>query len=139
MATLPPRTLEEYCLRSNTSFFNLHIPCIFCSRILDSQDLAAFSIKHLSLVHRNSQCFACCSLCCRVSARFEFDQYYQCSVQSLNIETVAEKPLSVLIVRCYNCFALLDTAEKYDIICRGDLFHIVRSQFRGLCRRCTPR
>nr|AYA93538.1 MAG: E6 protein [Human papillomavirus] len=139
MATEHPRTLEEYCLQFDTTFFNLHISCIFCSRLLNYQDLASFSLKHLSLVLRDSQYYACCRNCCRVSARFEFENHYQCSVQSVNIETVAEKALNCLIVRCYNCLTLLDTAEKYDIVCSGGLFHLVRSQWRGLCRECTPR
>ena len=139
MASEQLKTLEEYCLHFNCTFFNVHLPCVFCSHILTPQDLAAFACKGLNLVLRNSDYFACCINCCRLSARYEFDTYYQCCVRSVNIETFAEKHLHALCVRCYNCLKKLDIAEKYDVICRDDYFHLVRSQWRALCRDCTPK
>lgn len=139
MASEHPRTLEDYCSHFDCSFFNVHLPCIFCGCILTAQDLASFATKNLSLVSRNSQYFACCINCCRLSARHEFDKYYQCHIRSVNIETFSETRLHALCVRCYNCLKRLDIAEKYDVVCRDGYFHLVRSQWRALCRDCIPK
>ena len=134
-----PRSLEQYCQYYNCSFFAVHLPCIFCSHILTAEDLAAFACKNLSLVFRNAQCLACCIKCCRMSARYEIENYYQCSVRSVNIESVSQCRLHALIVRCYECLKSLDIAEKYDLVCKDEWFHVVRSQWRGLCRDCYPK
>lgn len=139
MASQHSMSLEQYCSHFNCSFFNLHLPCIFCGHLLTPEDLAAFSFKNLSLLLRNSQYFACCIKCCCLSARFEFERYYQCCVPAINIEIVSGKHLHALTVRCYNCMKQLDIAEKYDIFCRDDFFHLCRSQWRGLCRSCVQK
>lgn len=139
MADDRPKTLEQYCQHFNTSFFNLHLPCIFCSSILTYQDLAAFTFKNLNLVYRNSQCYACCTNCCCLSARFEFEKHCKCSVRAVNIETVSGKHLHELVVRCHNCLHCLDIAEKYDTICRDDYFYLVRNQWKAYCRKCVPK
>nr|AYA93641.1 MAG: E6 protein [Human papillomavirus] len=139
MADERPRTLEQYCAYFNTSFFDLHLSCIFCGCVLTTQDLASFSCKGLNLVLRNSKYFACCTICCCVSARFEFDKHCKCSVRALNIEAVSGKHLHELTVRCHNCLQLLDIAEKYDTLCRDDCFYFVRQQWKALCRKCVPK
>ena len=139
MAHERPKSLEEYCKYSDCSFFSLHVPCIFCSSILTPQDLASFAIKNLSLVFRDSNYFACCTICCCLSARYEFEKHCQCSVRALNIEEVSGKRLHVLLVRCHNCLKQLDIAEKYDTICRDGFFYLVRSQWKALCRDCVPK
>ncbi|AHA37341.1 E6 [human papillomavirus 168] len=139
MADDRPKTLQQYCNLFNSNFFDLHIPCIFCSCILNFQDLASFANKNLSLVFRDSQYYACCNICSCVSARYEFDRYCQCAVRAIDIEEISGKHLHALLVRCHNCLKTLDIAEKYDLICREDCFYLVRCQWRGLCRNCVPK
>lgn len=139
MADDRPKTLEQYCAYFNTSFFDLHIPCIFCSCVLTSQDLASFTLKTLNLVFRDPDYYACCANCCCLSARFEFEKHCKCAVRAVNIEAVSGKHLHELSVRCHNCLHLLDIAEKYDKVCRDEFFYFVRNQWRALCRNCMPK
>lgn len=139
MADDHPKTLQQYCDTFKSNFFDLHLPCIFCSCILTTQDLASFADKNLSLVLRGSQYYACCSICCCVSARFEFDKHCQCSIRAVDIEEISGQHLHALLVRCYNCLKKLDIAEKYDLVCKDELFYLVRSQWKGLCRKCVPK
>ena len=134
-----PTRLDDYCKYFHLSIFDVSLQCIFCSFILDTQQLADFYRKDLSLVWRNGLCFACCRQCCRLSARFEFEQYFRCSVSALMIQDVLGKPLKDIIIRCYGCMALLDLVEKYDTVCRNEQFYLVRNGWKGLCRECIPK
>ncbi|AUB51247.1 E6 protein [Human papillomavirus type 211] len=134
-----PTHLDDYCKHFSVSFFDLSLHCIFCGHLLDTQQLADFYRKRLSLVWRANNCFACCLQCCRVSARHEFEQYCRCSVSAGLIQDILHKPLSEIIIRCHGCLTLLDLAEKVDAVNRGDLFYLVRKAWKGLCRQCTPK
>ncbi|ATQ38282.1 E6 [Gammapapillomavirus 8] len=134
-----PTHLDDYCKFYNVSFFDLSLRCIFCGHLLDSLQLANFYKKHLSLVWRTGNCFACCLQCCRVSAQHEFERYCRCSVPAGLIQDILHKPLSEIIIRCHGCLTLLDLVEKIDAVNRGDNFYLVRKAWKGLCRDCIPK
>lgn len=134
-----PLSLEDYCRQFDISIFDLHIQCIFCRFVLNIEHLASFANKTLSLIWRDNHPYACCISCARLSAKFECERYYQCSIRAVDIEGVLGKPLYALIIRCSECLRLLDIVEKYDGVCRNDYFHIVRSSIKGLCRFCVPK
>lgn len=139
MENLNPTNLQDYCRLFNISIFDLNIQCIFCRFVLDLEHLASFYNKNLSLVWRDSNCFACCISCCRLSAKFERENHYQCSVRSVDLETILQKPLHAVVVRCYECLRLLDLVEKYDCVCRDDYMHLIRSSWKALCRYCVQK
>nr|AYA94734.1 MAG: E6 protein [Human papillomavirus] len=139
MDSSQPTSLDDYCRHFNCSFFDLRIRCIFCRHFLDLIQLADFHSKTLSLVWRGCECFACCTNCARLSAKFEFESYYRCSIPAVIIEDIVKQKLHQLIVRCYLCLRLLDTVEKYDSVCRGDSFHLVRQGWKGICRICASK
>lgn len=139
MDTPKPTALDDFCRIFNISFFDLHIRCIFCGYVLDIVQLANFHSKGLSLVWRNCECFACCTYCARLSARCEFEKYYRCSVSAANIESLVNRKLHELQVRCYECLRNLDTVEKYDCVCRDESLHLVRNNWKGLCRFCAQK
>ena len=134
-----PLSLEEYCRHFDISIFDLNIPCIFCRFVLNIEHLASFANKTLSLIWRDNRAYACCISCARLSAKFESERYYQCSIRAVDIEAVLGKPLHTLIIRCCECLRLLDIVEKYDCVCRDGYFHVVRSSLKGLCRFCVPK
>lgn len=139
MASNPPVRLDAYCKTFNVDFFDLQIPCIFCKHYLNLQELAAFHMKRLSLAWRDSICYACCTGCIRLSAKLEIEKYYRCSCSSDTLEFLLEVPLTEITVRCLDCYALLDTAEKFDCKARSEYLHLVRHVWRGYCRICAKK
>lgn len=136
MAAERPTRLDEYCRQLGVTLFNVQIPCLFCKFTLTLQDLASFYTKELSLVWRDSFCYACCAPCLRLCARFEKENYVRCIVKASYLESLVKLPLSEILVRCLYCFKKLDLAEKFDC-CISDLpFHLVRHHWRNRCRLC---
>ena len=88
MAGVSPTSLDEYCKKYKTSFFDLKLCCLFCKHELTLQDLAGFASKVLSLVWRGDDCFACCALCLRLSAKFERENYTPVSYTHLTLPTI---------------------------------------------------
>lgn len=131
-----PTRLDEYCKLHCIDFFNLRLHCIFCKFICTLEDLAAFYQKNLSLVYRLGIPHACCSKCLRHSAEYERYKFFQCAVNYSVIDVIAGKSLNDLIVRCLYCLALLDYAEKYDCLSRGEQVVLVRGHWRSCCRNC---
>ncbi|ABR20502.1 E6 protein [Human papillomavirus 88] len=131
-----PKRLDDFCSIFNISLFDVHLPCIFCGYILDLQQLGSFYQKQLSLVWRSGACFACCVPCSRLSARYEAERFYRCSVKGIHFEDFLRKNLADVVCRCYECMSLLDLPEKLDCIFRGECFHLVRNTWRGTCRNC---
>lgn len=137
MAELQPTNLEDFCKLYNCSFFSLKFPCVFCKHLVDYLGLAEFHHKSLSLIYKNNQCFACCSPCLKVTAKYEIEQFYRCSVDASCIEYVCKKPLADIIVRCILCYRLLDFVEKYDCVVAELPFILVRHHWRNYCRHCV--
>nr|AYA94338.1 MAG: E6 protein [Human papillomavirus] len=139
MAGLQPCNLYQYCASKNLSLFDLRLPCVFCKNELDFMSLADFHLKNLQLLHKENTCYACCSVCLRVSAKFELENYFQCYVKAKYFTTLCEKPLQCIIVRCIDCYRLLDCMEKVDC-CAADLpFCLVRGRWRNFCRHCIKK
>nr|AYA94775.1 MAG: E6 protein [Human papillomavirus] len=134
-----PTRLDEYCRYFDISFFVLRLRCIFCNSFLDPQDLARFYMKQLNLIWKNKVAFGCCTLCLNLSAIYEKTKFFQCTVNSVNIEHLARKSLKDIPVRCLFCLKLLDLAEKFDIKVREDLYCLVRGHWRGVCRECKKK
>lgn len=139
MAALFPVRLDEYCKTFNIPFLDLRLCCIFCYHYIDIRELADFYQKKLSLIWRNFQCYACCERCIFLSARYERENFFQCTVKPEDLASLVEKPLTDVIIRCYICLDLLDAAEKQDHIARNKRFILVRGHWRGYCRRCMQK
>lgn len=136
MAGVSPTSIDEYCKKLDVSFFDVKIPCLFCNFDLSLLDLAGFVNKVLSLVWRNNKCFACCTLCLRLAAKYERENYMRCIVTGRALEHLVKEPLSQIIVRCLYCYRKLDYIEKLDC-CFADLpFYLVRYYWRNCCRNC---
>lgn len=131
-----PTGLADYCKVNNISFFDLKLPCIFCNFLVELQELADFYCKKLSLVYRNKKCYACCRKCLRLSALFEKENYFQCTVPAAIVEDLVNQNLKDIAIRCMYCVKLLDYLEKLDIYYRGGVFYLVRSKWKGCCRNC---
>nr|UXX42009.1 MAG: E6 [Gammapapillomavirus sp.] len=134
-----PTNLLDYCKFFKVSFFDVTLKCIFCKFNLDLVELASFHHKRLSLVWRDAFCFACCTKCLKLSAWYESQNYYCCSVKSELISGLVGKPVEDIIVRCMFCMQLLDFMEKFDHVTRGEPFHLVRGSWRGSCRNCVQK
>lgn len=130
------KNLVDYCKQENLSFFDLQLYCLFCKFLIPLPDLASFYCKKLALVYRDGNAFAACTKCLRLSAIFENERYYTCSVKAHLLSDLLGKPLNEIAVRCENCMSLLDYIEKYDCIYSGGYFHLVRGNWRGCCRNC---
>lgn len=136
MADDNPIRLDEYCKRLGVSFFDVTLPCLFCKFTLTVQDLASFYSKDLCLVWRGKNCFACCTPCLKLCAKYEQENYSRCIVSGYCIEGLLNISLCNLLVRCLYCFKKLDYAEKIDC-CVGDLpFCLIRHHWRNCCRLC---
>ena len=136
MADGRPTALDDFCRRFDISFFDLHLTCIFCSHTVDLQDLASFYLKKLSLICRGGCYYACCSECLRLSARFEQENYFQCSIKAVNLEEVAQRKIKEICIRCVCCLRLLDIVEKLDLLYSDQACYLIRGLWRGYCRNC---
>nr|AYA94835.1 MAG: E6 protein [Human papillomavirus] len=130
------KNLVDYCKQENLTFFELTLKCLFCNFVVSLPDLASFHCKQLALVYRNNIAFAACSQCLRLSAAFETQRYYTCSIRAGLLSDVIGRHLSDIPIRCEYCLQLLDYIEKFDCIYRSGYFHLVRGNFRGCCRNC---
>lgn len=136
MASTYPNNLVDLCSVCNISFFNLHLDCLFCKHKLTILDLAGFHQKQLSVVWRNDKAFGSCSKCLRLTANYERENYYRCSVKGSLISGLLKTPLKDITVRCLYCFQLLDLIEKTQHHLGDRDFHLVRNHWRGCCRNC---
>nr|AYA94815.1 MAG: E6 protein [Human papillomavirus] len=139
METPMPTDLREYCKLFDICFFDLQLPCVFCKHIVPLQDLASFYLKCLCLIWKGAVCHAACTKCLKVTALFECDNYFQCSVNAIFLTDLVGKPISQIVVRCVHCLKLLDCAEKIDCIVQQQLCHLIRGRWRARCRVCTEK
>lgn len=137
MAELQPTNLEDYCKFHNCSFFALSFPCVFCKHKVDYLGLAEFHHKTLNLLYKDNVPYVCCSPCLKLTAKYELQQYYRCSVDAACIEFLCKQPLKDIIVRCLLCYRLLDYLEKYDCVVCDFPFVLVRHHWRNYCRFCV--
>nr|AYA93436.1 MAG: E6 protein [Human papillomavirus] len=136
MAAFRPTRLDEYCKEKKLSFFSLEIPCVFCKFNLPLQGLADFHTKDLCLVWKKDKCYACCAPCLRLTAKYELENYFQCSVKGCMLESLLNVPLCELTVRCLLCYKKLSYEEKI-YCCLQDLdFCLVRCHWKNFCRFC---
>lgn len=135
----PPGSLDVYCKEHGISFFELRISCIFCRFVCSLVDLAAFYNKRLSLVWKDKVCYACCSACLTLSAKYELENYYQCSLSSDYFEDIVRQPLQEVVIRCLKCLTALDYMEKLDHKRNCKPFHLIRGRWRGDCRNCAQK
>nr|AEX31164.1 E6 protein [Human papillomavirus] len=138
METLPGQ-LDVYCQQYGISFFDLRIPCIFCRHLCSLMDLAAFYHKCLCLVWKNKVCYACCSACLTLSAKYELENFYQCSISSDCFEDIVRKPLKDVVIRCLKCLARLDFMEKLAHLRNCRPVHLIRGHWRADCRNCVEK
>lgn len=136
MEPVRAKNLVDYCKQENISFFDLQLHCLFCKFAVSLPDLASFYCKKLTLVYRDNSAFAACSKCLKLSALFENERYYTCSIKAWLLSDLIGKPLSEIAIRCENCMSLLDYIEKCDCIYQGGYFHLIRGNWRGCCRNC---
>lgn len=139
MAALYPTSLDEYCTVFGISFFNLQLRCVFCKHWVSLQALADFFVKTLSLVWKNNICYACCSQCLRLIAKYESEHFTRCEVTGEVLQFIVKEPFSEIVIRCLQCYKKLDYAEKIDCCHAGIKFCLVRSHWRSLCRNCKPK
>nr|AYA94152.1 MAG: E6 protein [Human papillomavirus] len=131
-----PIHLDDFCRKYGISFFDVRLQCVFCKHWISTLDLAAFYCKCLSLIWKDNVCYACCCSCLKLSALYETQRYYQCTVMSDFIEDIVRKPLSEIIIRCLCCLTKLDLVEKLEHKYTGSAFYLVRGYWRGYCRNC---
>nr|AYA94146.1 MAG: E6 protein [Human papillomavirus] len=138
METLPDK-LDALCRQYGICFFDLRIRCVFCNHFCSAVDLAAFHQKSLSLIWKGCVCFACCSCCLTLSAKFELEKYYQCSLSSDYFEDVVQESLSSVVIRCLKCLTKLDYIEKLEHKRNCRPFHLIRGRWRANCRNCAEK
>lgn len=131
-----PTKLDTYCEYYGISFFDLQLRCVFCKHWISGVELAAFHTKYLSLIWKQNVCYACCTNCLQLSARYERERYYQCSVKSAFIVDLLHKPLCDIVIRCLHCLRRLDYIEKIEHLYNEEPFHLIRCYWRGYCRNC---
>nr|AYA94398.1 MAG: E6 protein [Human papillomavirus] len=136
MAAVQPTNLEEYCKVHNCSLFSLSFPCIFCKHPVGYVGLAEFHFKNLNLVYKDNVCYASCSYCLKLTANYELENYYRCSVEAACIEHICKLPLKDILVRCILCYKQLDLTEKFDCVVANSPFVLVRKYWRNYCRIC---
>lgn len=134
-----PITVADYCSEFDIPLKDLKLRCVFCKFYLTEQQLAAFCVKNLKLVWKNRYCFACCTPCLRLTAKFEAENYFQCMCKGEVLEVLTRIPLSSLSIRCLDCLTLLSFAEKIDCIIGGQNFYLVRGRWRSYCRNCIEK
>lgn len=131
-----PTTLDGYCSHFEIPFFDLKLMCVFCKQYVKLTELASFFEKKLKLVWKDLICYACCESCLWLSAKYESENYLQCTCKVQDLHALLERPLSEIIVRCYFCYDLLDLAAKYDLVARNYVACLVRGHWRAPCRKC---
>lgn len=129
-------TLLDYCTVNNVTLDCLCIPCVFCNNNLSFQDKCSFVVKNLRIVFRANIAFACCGSCLKNVAYYELCKYYRCSADGSNLDVLSGKCLKELVVRCLSCMKELEYIEKLEHSAKGELFHLVRHFWRGVCRHC---
>lgn len=134
-----PTTLPAYCATFDISFFDLRLKCIFCKSYVTIVDLALFHEKCLQLLWKDKVCYCCCSRCLCLSAKYEVENFFQCSCKVDILHALLEKPLQDIVIRCYYCYQLLDLSSKFDLISRGKPACLVRGHWRAPCRNCLNR
>ena len=112
------------------------VPCNFCGNFLTHLEVCEFDEKKLNLIWKGHCVFACCRVCCTATATYEFNEFYESTVEGREIESVTGKSIFDVDVRCYTCMKFLDSIEKLDICGRKLPFHKVRGSWKGICRLC---
>lgn len=133
-----PVILSDYCSYFDIPFFNLKLKCLFCKFYLSLIDLADFYEKDLRLVWRDKCCFACCPKCLRLSAAYEYNHYFVCSVTGTTLEFMQKKSLKEITIRCLSCLRKLSYTEKIQHS-QQERFCLVRGHWRGWCRFCSKK
>lgn len=136
MAEQRPTQLDEYCKQLNISFFELKLKCIFCKFTVELNDLADFYCKNLSLIWKDSVCYACCKQCILLSAKYEQENFTTNCVDIEHLSQLVHVPLKDIVVRCVKCYRRLDTIEKIDCKARGEKALLIRGYWRAKCRYC---
>lgn len=131
-----PTDLDSYCQHFKINFFDLVLNCIFCKFPLSTVDLASFHNKKLSIIWRNYKPFVCCCKCLRLTAKFEKENYFVCTVKSHLLTGLIKKELSEINIRCQECYAFLDYLEKLSHLYNDLDFAFIRGHWRGTCRNC---
>nr|AYA93910.1 MAG: E6 protein [Human papillomavirus] len=134
-----PTSLDAYCSNFAIPFFDLKLKCIFCKKYCSLKELASFFEKQLSLVWKGYICYACCESCLCLTAKYESENYFQCTCKVQDLHGLLEKPLGEILIRCFYCYDLLDLATKYDLIARDYVACLVRGHWRAPCRSCMKR
>lgn len=133
-----PRTLLEYCARFSVDLGSAKLPCLFCNNLCSAEDLQQFIEKNLRLVWKsNRECFACCEKCLWASAKYEYENHFQCIVRTDSVEAISGKSLDVLVVRCVNCLTELSLEEKYAAYLYDLEYILVRGGWRSFCKTCV--
>ncbi|ANZ90250.1 E6 protein [Bos taurus papillomavirus 19] len=134
MAAYP--TLTALLKKTPYTRATLPISCVFCKQLLTVKDKELFVYKKLKLVIRDSEHYAACDQCIIASAKLDAAKYTQCTIEGDGVMLIARKSLDQLHMRCVNCAKYLSNNEKLECVVFKIPFHLIRNDWRGLCRNC---
>lgn len=72
----------------------------------------------------------------RLTALYEKENFFVCTVKSHLLTGLVDKDLSEIIIRCQDCYAILDYLEKLYHVYNDLDFVLIRGNWRGVCRNC---
>ncbi|AFU07675.1 E6 [Canis familiaris papillomavirus 14] len=114
---------------------DLLLPCVYCKRFLNYNELTAFDFKVLQLTWKGGFPHGICNPCARDVSKKEREAFTE---EVLTSEDFVARVggLTEIFVRCHGCLKLLSLTEKILAISRGEQFFNVRGRWRARCRGC---
>lgn len=134
---LRPLSIRHLCEAQGRVYPLIAIFCYYCQRKLSTLDIRAFDQSRLSILWREGNPNAVCSMCIRLLARLDFTSRHQFSCSIAEAEQYIGKVLEEAEVRCIRCLAKLIPLE-IRLLKRGNLVvHKVADTWRAPCARCS--
>ncbi|CDI44925.1 E6 protein [Mesocricetus auratus papillomavirus 1] len=120
----------------NTDVTRIVLYCLFCDRPLSMQDKFDYFGAGLKVVCRKGGMRIACMSCRRALAYAEDLRHRQCTAEGDLVERITGKSLLHIDVRCIACLCRLGPSEKLLAKASHKPFYLVRSLWRGPCRKC---
>ncbi|AUT11917.1 E6 [Leptonychotes weddellii papillomavirus 5] len=132
-----PQTLRALAASLGEPLQRILVQCVFCGAPMTWPDKVAFENKCLSVVWCRERFFGACVSCTNVRSYWDVLNNRGPTLEATGVESLFNKPLSDIPVRCMYCLAQLTVLEKIACAVNERPFVLVRKLFRNTCSECT--
>nr|CAD1807316.1 early protein E6 [human papillomavirus 73] len=131
-----PYKLQALCDEVNISIHDINLDCVFCHRGLYRSEVYDFAFSDLYIVYRKDKPYGVCQPCLKFYSKIREYRQYRQSVYGPTLETLTNKQLYDILIRCGKCQKPLCPLEKQKHVDEKKRFHQIGEQWTGRCTRC---